>query len=349
MEFRVGDRKVGAGEPPFIVLEAGINHNGELAKAREMIRVAKAAGADAVKFQTFKAEEFVGDPELLFTYRSQGQEVTESMLEMFKRYEFTRDEWFELKAACDEEGILFLSTPQNESDLDLLLEIGVPMIKVGSDDFTSLPLLRNYARTGLPMMISCGMANMGEVYDSLDATGALRGNAVLLMLCTSQYPTPPKDVNLNKLATLASAFPQLALGFSDHTQGYVAAVAAVAKGAVAFEKHFTLSHDLPGPDHWFSEQPATAAEWVGAIRTAHAMLGSAHVEPTAEEKDMRVLARRSVTALRDIVAGEELTTENVGLRRPGNGLPPKFLDAALGHKARLVLKKGDQLTLGSID
>ncbi|MDB5526934.1 MAG: N-acetylneuraminate synthase [Devosia sp.] len=349
MNFRIGERLIGPDQPPFVVLEAGINHNGELDKAREMIRVAKAAGADAIKFQTFKADEFVGDPNQMFTYRSQGKEVAESMLEMFRRYEFSRDEWFAVKATCDAEGMLFLSTPQNVSDLELLLEIGVPMVKVGSDDFTNLPLLRRYAMAKLPMMISCGMADMGEVYDALEATGALHGNPVLLMLCTSQYPTPPKDVNLTKLTTLAGAFPGLPLGFSDHSQGYWAASVAVGLGAVAFEKHFTLDRDLPGPDHWFSEDPRSAAAWVDAIRTAKTMLGSPFLAPTAEERAMRVLARRSVTALRDIAEGEPLSADNVGLRRPGNGLAPKFIDLALGHKSRHALKKGEQLTLGSID
>jgi sialic acid synthase SpsE len=349
MTIQIGKHKIGPDEPPFVMLEAGINHNGDLGKAKEMIRVAKQAGADAIKFQTFKANEFVGDPALTFTYRSQGQEVTESMLEMFRRYEFSREQWFEVKQACDEAGILFLSTPQNISDLELLLEIGVPALKVGSDDFTNLPLLKRYAATGLPLMISCGMADLGEVYDALDATGAMTGNPVLLMLCTSQYPTPPADVNLLKLKTLTGAFPWLTLGFSDHTQGVLAAAMACGMGACVFEKHFTLNHDLPGPDHWFSENPPCATEWVSAIRIAKRIMGSPNVEPTSAERDMRRLARRSVTVLQDIAAGEVFAVDNLGLRRPGDGLPPKFIEQALGRKARRPIAKGQQLTFGDID
>jgi N,N'-diacetyllegionaminate synthase len=349
MSFMIGKRVVGPSEPPFIVLEAGINHNGEVEKARHMIRVAKAAGADAVKFQTFKAEEFVGNPDQMFTYKSQGKEVTESMLEMFRRYEFTPEEWHTIKAACDEEGILFLSTPQNVSDLELLLQIGVPMVKVGSDDFTNLPLLKRYSEAGLPMMISCGMADMSEISDALEATQAMEGKPVILMLCTSQYPTPPKDVNLAKLKTLAGAFPGLSLGFSDHSQGYWAATMAVGLGAVAFEKHFTLDRGLPGPDHWFSEDPESAAEWVSAIRIAKSMLGSPVLAPTESERQMRVLARRSVTSLRDIASGEFLTPENVGLRRPGSGLAPKFLEVFLGQRAKNSISKGEQLTFGMME
>lgn len=349
MTIHIGNRAIGPAHEPFIILEAGINHNGDLAMAKEMISIAKQSGADAIKFQTFKAEEFVGDPNLTFTYQSQGKEVTESMLEMFRRYEFTPAEWQEIKTTCDATGILFLSTPQNPSDLELLLEIGVPALKVGSDDFTNLPLLKRYAAEKLPLMISCGMADMGEVYDALEATGAMSGSPVLLMLCTSQYPTPVEDANLLKLRTLAGAFPGLHLGFSDHTQGPYAAVASCALGASAFEKHFTLSHDLPGPDHWFSENPDSAAEWVKAIRTTHQLLGNPIVKPTASEIKMRRLARRSITALRDIVAGEVLNEENLGLRRPGDGLSPKLIEHFWMNKAKTAIPKGTQLKMGDCE
>lgn len=349
MSFRIGDRSIGPGDAPFIILEAGINHNGDLALAKEMIRVAKRAGADAVKFQTFRAEEFVGDPELTFTYRSQGKEVTESMLEMFRRYEFGNEEWLEITRTCREEGILFLSTPQNESDADYLLELGVPALKVGSDDFTNLPLLRSHARSGLPLILSCGMSDLAETYQALEAVGTFNGYETALLVCTSEYPTPAASVNIGRLKTLAGAFPNLVLGFSDHTEGHTAAVMAVALGAKLFEKHFTLDHQLPGPDHWFSETPESAAEWVKSIRTAHQMLGSAQVVPTEAERAMRRLARRSVTALSDIAAGETLTKQNLGLRRPGDGLPPRIIDIAWGRKARRAIAKGEQLQLGDFD
>ena len=348
-QIKIGDRLIGDNQPPLVILEAGINHNGELDKAYAMIRLARQLGADAVKFQTFKAEEFVGDPNLMFTYRSQGREVTESMLEMFRRYEFSRDGWFAIKKKCNEEGILFLSTPQNRSDLDLLLEIGVPAVKVGSDDFTNLPLLRDYASTGLPLLVSCGMADLAEVHQALDAVGALDGHPTVLLLCTSQYPTPPQDVNLLKLRTLREAFPMVVTGFSDHTQGPLASSLALALGARVFEKHFTLDHDLPGPDHWFSEDPAGAEEWVASVRKSQVMMGSPLVRPTTAERQMRVLARRSVVALHDIEIGEILTGENVGLRRPGNGLPPMLFDQVLGRKAAGKIVKGSLLKLGDFN
>jgi N,N'-diacetyllegionaminate synthase len=256
MEVKIGNRELKTGGEPFIVAEVGINHNGELSKALEMIEVAKEAGVDAVKFQTFKASEFVSDAEQMFTYSSQGKQVTESMLAMFSRYELRIEDWAKIKEKCERENILFLSTPQNYSDLELLLKIGIPAIKVGSDDFTNIPLLKQYSTIGLPMIISSGMADLSEVFNALDAVNFSAGSPTILLICTSQYPTPIEDVNLLKLETLRSIFPRLTLGFSDHTQGFLAASLAVALGACFFEKHFTLDTNLPGPDHWFSENPS---------------------------------------------------------------------------------------------
>jgi N,N'-diacetyllegionaminate synthase len=347
-ELSIGNCRIGEGHPPFVIAEVGINHNGELEKALEMIHVAKAAGADSVKFQTFRADEFVGDPNQMFTYTSQGKPVTESMLAMFRRYELNRQDWDIIKKECEAAGILFLSTPQNRSDLDVLLEVGVPAIKIGSDDFTNLPLLRSYAETRLPLIVSCGMSDLGEVYRSLETVGTFDGYPTVLLLCTSQYPTPPKDVNLRKLATLRAAFPHLVLGFSDHTQGPEASALAVAMGASVFEKHFTLSHDLPGPDHWFSETPDSLCEWVMAIRTADVMLGSSVVRPTAAERDMRTIARRSIVASRDIKAGDVCGASNIGLRRPGTGLGPELMGHVIGGQATRDIKEGEALTFGDV-
>jgi N,N'-diacetyllegionaminate synthase len=346
-EITIRGRPIGRDHDPFIIAEAGINHNGELDKALAMVRVASEAGANAVKFQTFKAEEFVGDPTQTYTYRSQGKDVTEPMLAMFRRYELPRDAWFAIKAECDRQGIVFLSTPQNGSDLDLLLEVGVPAVKVGSDDFTNLPLLKSYAATKLPLILSCGMADMAEVYQSLDMVGALDGYPVVLLLCTSQYPTPPKDVNLLKLATLRAAFPNLTLGFSDHTQGALASSVATAFGAAVFEKHFTLSHALPGPDHWFSEEPGGLAEWIRSIRIAHAMLGSPIVRPTEAEQKNKNEFRRVIVAACNIRASELFSEANLVMRRipGGRGLPAYLFDLLVGKPAARSYKAGETISL----
>ena len=335
---------------PFIVAEAGINHNGELKLAFEMIEVANKSGVNAIKFQTYRTKEVCGDKTQMFTYQSQGKEVTESMFEMFSRYEFTRDEWKAIKQKCDKEGILFLSTPQNRTDLDLLMELGIPAIKVGSDDFVNLPLLSNYATTKLPMIVSCGMADMAEVYQALDAIGTFDGYPTVLLLCTSQYPTPPDDVNLLKLKTLANSFPDLVLGFSDHTQGSLASSLAVSFGAVLFEKHFTMDNGLSGPDHWFSMNPKVLKDWVDSIHQSYQMMGDSIVRPTSKELEIRKHARRSIVILKDTKKGGKLTEENIGLRRAGAGigLAPILMKDMLGSFASQDLVEGNLLELKNV-
>lgn len=347
--MKIGNRLIGLEEPPFLIAEAGINHNGEIAKAIKMVEVAKRTGMDAIKFQTFKAEEFVFDESQTYTYQSQGEKVTESMLEMFKRCEFTKDEWYRIKRKCDEEEIMFLSTPQNYSDLELLMEIGIPAIKVGSDDFTNLYLLEQYIKTNLPLILSCGMADLAEIYTSLNIVGALDGYPTALLLCTSEYPTPPEDVNIKKLHTLSCIFPQIVLGFSDHTQEYLAAGMAVSFGACIFEKHFTLDHKLEGPDHWFSEDPKTLLQWRKGILMAKDILGKPELLPTKKELSMRSIMRRSIIIKSPISVGEVLTNDNIGLYRPGNGLPSQFFKDVLGKKVRHPLSRGDFLEWGDID
>ncbi|GAC1652085.1 MAG: N-acetylneuraminate synthase [Vulcanimicrobiaceae bacterium] len=344
--FSIAGRAVGEGYEPFVIAEAGINHNGNVETALEMVSAAKAAGADAVKFQTFKASELVGNPGQTFTYRSQGKEVTESMLAMFARCELPAAAWKTIKARCEREGIIFFSTPQNRSDLEVLLEAGVPAVKVGSDDFVNLPLLRAYAQTQLPLILSCGMSTMAEVYAALETTGAFEGAPVALLLCTSQYPTPPADVNVRKLQTLRGAFPGLTLGFSDHTEGTAAASLALALGARIFEKHFTLSHDAPGPDHWFSETPQTLASWVSAIRTSYQMLGSEVVRPTAVERRQIKDFRRVIVAAKPIAAGEAFTEGNLMMRRnPAGQITPPMYDLLIRTTAKRAFLAGEPIEL----
>ena len=346
--FEIAGRRIGPNDPPYCIAEVGINHNGDLAIARRMIEVAKEAGADAVKFQTFVAEEFCGDPSQTFTYKSQGANITESMLAMFKRYEFSPNEWQGIKTHCEAVNITFFSTPQNLSDLDFLLKLNVPAIKVGSDDFTNLPLLRSYIKTRLPLVLSCGMSDLAEVHEALESVGWFEGYPVALMLCTSQYPTPAEDVNINKLTTLQQAFPGLLLGFSDHTQGSLASALAVSRGATVFEKHFTLDQNMPGPDHWFSEDPAGLKGWVDCIKTAYQMMGSHFVRPTRDELDMRVVARRSIVAICDIPINTKFHDKNIGLKRPGGGLSPGVFDMVVGLYSTREIKKGELIVFGDM-
>lgn len=344
--FKINERTIGNGGEPYIIAEAGINHNGDIDLAKRMILAAKAAGADAVKFQTFHAEEFIQDKTTTYTYKSQGKEVTESMLEMFQRNEFSEAEWFDIKSFCDSHGIVFLSTPQNISDLELLMRIGIPAVKIGSDDFVNIPLVREYVKVGLPMMLSCGMASEEEINRTLLETKDI---PTVLFLCTSQYPTPPEDVNILKLNTMKDHFPNVILGLSDHTQGNEAAVMAVALGANVFEKHFTMSHNLPGPDHWFSEEPEELKKWVAAIRKANIMRGFSNLKPTVAEIEMRAIAHRSITVLEDIESGDILTEKNIGMRRPGTGIPASMWDSVVGKKSKRKLSTGYQISMEDID
>lgn len=344
--FDINGKKIGDNCEPFIIAEAGINHNGDLELAKRMIMTAKTVGVDAIKFQTFHAEEFIQDKSITYTYKSQGREITESMLEMFQRYEFSESEWFEIKEFCDHQNIAFLSTPQNQSDLDLLLRIGIPAVKIGSDDFVNIPLVRRYALTGLPMLLSCGMATEEEIDRSLQE---VNNNPTVLFLCTSQYPTPPTDVNILRLDTLRQRYPQVTLGLSDHTQGSEAAIMAVALGATVFEKHFTMNHGLPGPDHWFSAEPQELQQWVLAIHKAYKMRGTSILQPTNAELEMRRVAHRSITTLKDIKKGSFYSNDNLGMRRPGTGLPASKWDAVIGKKATRDIPTGCQICQEDID
>lgn len=347
--IKIGKREIGPMSEPYIIAEVGINHNGNLKTALAMIDVAKSSGADAVKFQTFKAEEFCSDPEQQFSYFSEGKEVTESMLTMFKRMELDTGDWFKIKEYADKSGIEFFSTPQNYSDLELLLPLGVETIKVGSDDLTNLPLISSYAKTELPLILSSGMADISEVHRALVAAGWFEGKPVAMLVCTSQYPTPSTDVNIQRVSTLKAAFPNLVVGFSDHSQGNEAAIMATALGAKIFEKHFTLSHDAKGPDHWFSLEPLELNSWVKAIRDAHTMLGSGIITPTQQELKMRELARRSIAAIMDIQEGEVLSEQNIGMRRPGTGLAPEFLSIINGRLSNRRILKGELIDLRDLE
>ena len=346
--IEINGKKIGEGYPPFIIAEAGINHNGDMELAKKMVLSAKDAGVDAVKFQTFYAKDFIQDRRLTYTYRSQGKEITEPIIDMFERSEFTARQWRELKEFCDSQGILFLSTPGNVSDLELLMSIGVQAVKVGSDDFVNIPLIRRYATENVPLLLSCGMATKEEIDLTLKNAGVYTDKELCLFLCTSEYPTPPEDVNIRKVLTLREKYPGLILGLSDHTVGSTAAVMAVAYGAKIFEKHFTLDHNLPGPDHWFSEEPEDLKKWVSDVRIAYQMLGSKDLQPTEKEMQIRNEYHRSITTSCDIEQGEVFTEQNLCMRRPGDGLSGSRWDDVIGKQAKHDIKANVQLTMEDI-
>ena len=331
----------------FIIAEVGINHNGDIKIAKEMIDEAKNAGVDCVKFQTFKAEEFVSDATQTYTYKSQGKEVTESMLEMFKRYEFSKNEWQEIINYCKDKDILFSSTAQNNSDLDFLLSLrDLPFIKVGSDDLTNLELLKYYASKEIPMIISAGMAYEDEIKDAVESIREMKNEDITVLHCVSSYPTKADEVNLKKIPNIRDKF-NVKVGFSDHTIGSVSAIGAVCFGAKVIEKHFTLDNEMAGPDHWFSINPDELKRYVEDIRYIEKTLGSSELKPTQKELEMRKIARRSVVANEDLKTGDIITKQNTSLKRVDerNSLAPKELELILDKKLIKDIKKNGAIKL----
>lgn len=336
----IGSRKIGPGEPVFIIAEAGVNHNGKLELALELVEAAARCGADAVKFQTFRAEELVTATSPKAGYQLETTAADQSQLAMLKELELDEAAHRTVLAACEKAGIVFLSTPFDHPSARLLASLGVPAFKLGSGELTDLPLLSLVASFGQPMLVSTGMSWLGEVEA---AVKACQDCPLALLHCVSNYPADPGDANLRALDTLSAAFA-VPVGFSDHTLGWDIAVAAVARGACVLEKHLTLDKAMPGPDHRASLDPADFLALVQSVRRVEAALGDGVKRPRVKEENTRTIARKSLVALRDIAAGEMFDETNVGVRRPGTGLPPGGWDAVLGRSAKQRIEAGTPLS-----
>jgi sialic acid synthase SpsE len=343
--IEIAGRRIGDGYPVFVIAEAGANHNGDLALAKKLVTAARDLGADCIKFQTFTAELFCADKTKKFTYRSQGKEVTESEFEMFKRLEFTRAQWAELMAFCEKEGILFLTTVQDSANLAMMLELGLKGIKIGSDDFDHIINLRRYAATGLPLIVSKGMADLAETERVLGEIAPLASGGMAVLHCVSLYPCEPEFLNLNQIQALRARFPNLVWGFSDHSPSSVAPAVAVGLGARVIEKHFTLSHDLPGPDHWFSMDSDELGAMIANIRYTEKSLGSGEVRPSDAEQRSRKIMRRRVVARIDIPAGARLDESNVDFKRAVNGAFLGDWPALDGRKLRVAKRANEGIAL----
>ncbi|PKR58517.1 N-acetylneuraminate synthase family protein [Thalassospira lohafexi] len=347
-QMKIGSRLIGDDHPVFVMAEAGANHNGELSLAKQLVDVAKAAGADCVKFQTFTAAEFCADRTKNFTYFSQGKEVTESEYEMFRRLEFTREEWVELMAYCEAQGIMFLTTVQDPVNLEMMQELGLLAIKVGSDDFDHLPNLRNFAATGLPLIISKGMADAQEV-DKIVGDLKSRCADLGVLHCVSLYPSEPKHLNLAQIPALRERHPDVVWGFSDHSRSTVAPALAVALGARIIEKHFTLSHGMAGPDHWFSMDPKELTEMVAHIRFAEAAQGSDKIAPNVEEEKSRAIMRRRIIARHDLPAGTVLDDSAVTFKRAEQGLYVGDWDDVTGRTLRTAKAATEGIDMNDLE
>jgi N-acetylneuraminate synthase/N,N'-diacetyllegionaminate synthase len=320
----------GAGDPCFIAAEIGINHNGDLQLAFDMIDAAAQAGADAVKFQNYRTEDFLSDRSLTYEYVSQGRPVTEPQYDMFKRCELSVEHLGRLKTRAEERGLIFFTTPTGADGVADAVRAGALLLKNGSDCLGHLPLIEAMGGTGLPTVLSTGMAKVAEIDDAIAAFRRGGGRDVVLLHCVSAYPTPDAEVNLRKIPVLAELFG-VPVGLSDHSEGTVAALGAVALGACMIEKHFTTSRDLPGPDQRFSSDPAEFAELVGAVRRLEAMKGRAAIGPAAAEAQARDGYRLSCVAAAPIAAGTPLGAAHIAFRRPGNGIPPKEIGRLTGR------------------
>jgi N,N'-diacetyllegionaminate synthase len=340
---RIGKRLVGEGQPCFLAAEVGINHNGDMNLAHGLIDAAAEAGADAVKFQNYRTEDFISDRSLAHDYVVHGKTVVESQYEMFKRCELAPGHLLELREHCDHRGVIFFSTPMSEEGIREVIEVGAPLLKNGSDCLVHLPLIRAMARTGLPTVISTGMATVDDVKDAVEAFRGGGGQDLILLHCTSSYPTPPQDVHLRKIATLSATF-NCPVGLSDHTDGTVAAVGSVALGACMVEKHFTLDKNLPGPDHRFSADPAEFRILVESVRTLERNLGTSEIEPAASEQLGRRDYRLSCVAARELPAGHHLVAADIAFRRPGFGFPPKQLDTLIARELVRSIPQGQVFT-----
>lgn len=337
----IGARKVGLGQPCFIIAEAGVNHNGDLEMARCLVDLAVEAGADAVKFQTFKAEKVISAHAPKAAYQIQTTGSSESQLDMAKRLELPFDAFRELHDHCRERGILFMSTPFDEESADFLAELGVPLFKIPSGEITNIPFLTHIARKGKPMIVSTGMCTLEEVEAAVRVVEEMGNRELVLLHCTSSYPADPAESNLRAMETMRSV-TGLPVGYSDHTPGIEVALAAVALGACVIEKHFTMDRNLPGPDHRASLEGPELCAFVAGIRRVESALGNGVKRPSPTELDTRNVARRSIVAGKDLQAGIVLGVEDIAIKRPGTGIPPSELQKVVGRRLVRSIQR-DQL------
>ena len=339
----IGERRVGPGLPCLVIAEAGVNHNGSLEMALRLVDAAADAGADVVKFQTFKAEEVVSPVAPKADYQVQTTGGSESQLEMVKKLELPPEAFRQIERHCRQRGIVFMSTPFDNGSVDLLQELGVVAFKIGSGELTNLPFLSYVAAKGKPLILSTGMSNLHEVAAAVETIRAAGNRELVILHCVSNYPAAPSSVNLRVMKTQEDEF-RVPVGYSDHTEGITIPLAAVALGACIIEKHFTLDRNLPGPDHRASLEPGELEALVRGIRTVQSALGDGRKRPAAEELNTAAVARRSLVAACDLQAGTILAEAMIAIRRPGTGLPPSALPELVGRRLRQDISAGGLFT-----
>lgn len=327
----------------FIIAEAGVNHNGSLDKAMQMVDVTVAAGADAVKFQTFKAEKIITASAPKAGYQKKTTGSDESQLEMVKRLELDESAHENLFRYCKDKGILFLSSPFDLESIDLLNRLGMDTFKIPSGEITNLPYLRKLGALSKSLILSTGMACLGQIEDALMVLmeAETASEDIIVLHCNTEYPTPFEDVNLRAMVTIKAAFPGIQVGYSDHTPGIEVPIAAVALGARVIEKHFTLDRNMEGPDHRASLEPNELQSMVTAMRNIEKAMGNGIKKPSPSELKNKPIARKSIVATRNIAKGEVFTEEDLTVKRPGTGINPMRWDEVLGQVAQKDYEKDD--------
>jgi N,N'-diacetyllegionaminate synthase len=346
---QIGNRLVGPTEPCFIVAEAGVNHNGNMRLAHQLIDAAAEAGADAVKFQSFVTEELITPKAPKARYQAETTGEPGSQYEMLKALELSGHQQAELKRHCEQAGITYLCTPYESASVDALDRIDVAAFKIASTDTTNIPFLRHVASKGRPVILSTGMSTLGEVEQAVGTlhSRGLDGKIVILH-CTSEYPAPVSEANLRAILTLQQAF-HCPVGFSDHTASVGASPWSVVIGACMVEKHFTLDRNMAGPDHRASLEPGEMAALVGTVRDVEAALGDGIKRPMPSEIPNKPRMQKSLVARRNIHAGDRITLDDLTCKRPGEGLAPLWFDRVIGRRAAVDIPVDSILTLASVD
>lgn len=345
--IEIADQRIGPGNPCFIIAELGVNHNGDVGKARDLIHAAAATGASAVKIQSFVVENLVTEEAPTALYQRSGG-WGELQAEMLRKLSLDREAHMTLAAEASKAGVIFLSSAFDEQSLDLLISLDVPAIKIPSGELTNHLYLRHAASLARPLLISTGMATMQEVDNALAVISEVGQVPLALFHCVSAYPAPAHDANLRAMAALRSRFG-VPVGFSDHTQGVEIAIAAVALGADMLEKHLTLDSNDNGPDHRCSLEPSSFRYMVESIRAVESAVGDGVKAPRSSEADTAIAARKSLVVLRDLPLGHTIATGDVGALRPGTGIPPSELPRIIGRRTRHSLSAGSILSLDALE
>ena len=316
----------------FIIAEAGDNHNGDYDTALKLVDKAVEAGADCVKFQTFVTERVISKLAEKADYQKESTGTGESQYEMVKKLELSFEQFRQIKKYCEQKKIMFLSTPFDLESIDFLQEIDIPFWKIPSGEITNLPYLEKIAHTGKDIIMSTGMCTIEEIQKAIDILKKNGAGKMTLLHCNTEYPTPYEDVNLRAMKTMAETFG-VEVGYSDHTKGIEVPIAAAAMGAVVIEKHSTLDKNMPGPDHKASLEPDELKQMIQSVRNIEKALGSSEKKPSTSEIKNIDIARKSIVAKKAIKKGEELTEDNLDIKRPGNGISPMYWYDLLGTKA----------------